>query len=57
VNVEGSSPFARSKADSTSALPKSFPDTYHIDVVQYSPTDGVVGGQRMVLKTTVDQTP
>ena len=43
--------------DSTSALPKSFPDTYHIDVVQYSPTDGVVGGQRMVLKTTVDRTP
>jgi hypothetical protein len=39
------------------ALPKSFPDTYHIDVIQYSQTDGVVGGQRMVLKTTVDHTP
>jgi len=44
--------------DSTSfALPKSFSNTYHVDVVQCSPTDGVVGGQRMVLKTTVDQTP
>ena len=44
--------------DSTSfALPKSFPDAYYVDVIQRSLTAGVVGGQRMVIKTTVDQTP